>query len=220
MTRRGAPRAHRRADVRGVARERHEQEVNTDGSSSQPVWSGVLAGNGGARAGRGAGISVSWQQCWRRREVLGRNLRRGGPDGVHGSSDAVRRAGEPRQSRRRRGPADGRSRDAEHHVYQSGDAGLEQPVSRVVRPIHALRPQSAGAMPGDARVLLPQVTGVRDRRFPLAPEAVRRAMLRLSSLRLPASAACTWSRLPSFVRPTTSWTKRSLAMAAGESTKG
>ena len=41
----------------------------------------------------------------------------------------------------------------------------------------------------ESRVLLSQVTAVRDRRFPLAPEAVRRAMLRLSSLRLRASAA-------------------------------
>jgi hypothetical protein len=47
-----------RTDERAVIEERQEQEVNTEGSSSQPVRSGLLAGNGGARAGRGAVISV------------------------------------------------------------------------------------------------------------------------------------------------------------------
>ena len=60
LVRRAAPRraAHlRRTDVRGVRPERQEQEVNNEGSSSQPAWLGAPAERGGARARRGAGIS-------------------------------------------------------------------------------------------------------------------------------------------------------------------
>ncbi len=58
-----ARRAHlRRADGPAVGQ---EEELNAEVSSSQPAASGTPAGSGGARAGRGAGISVGNPRCRR-----------------------------------------------------------------------------------------------------------------------------------------------------------
>ena len=50
----------RHADVRAVGQ---EQGSNTKVSSSQPPTSGVPSGSGGARAGRGTGVSVGTPRC-------------------------------------------------------------------------------------------------------------------------------------------------------------
>ncbi len=48
----------RRPDTRTVTRKRQQRRSNTEGSSSPPAWQGSPADRGGARAERGAGISI------------------------------------------------------------------------------------------------------------------------------------------------------------------
>jgi hypothetical protein len=59
----------RRADGRAVAETRQEHGSNIEVSSSQPLWSGVPRGSGGARAGRGEGTSVGRPRCRRIRPM-------------------------------------------------------------------------------------------------------------------------------------------------------
>src|SRR5438093_12771164 len=59
----------RRADGLAVTQERQEQWLNTYESSSQPSTARAPAGRGGARAGRGEGISVGTPRCRRIRPI-------------------------------------------------------------------------------------------------------------------------------------------------------
>ena len=59
----------RRADGLAVTQERQEQWLNTYESSSQPSTARAPTGRGGARAGRGEGISVGTPRCRRIRPI-------------------------------------------------------------------------------------------------------------------------------------------------------
>ena len=61
----------RRVDGLAVTQERQELGLNTYESSSQPSTARAPTGSGGARAGRGEGISVGTPRCRRIRPITG-----------------------------------------------------------------------------------------------------------------------------------------------------
>ena len=100
-------------------------------------------------------LSPPWQPRRCGREVLDRNVRRGGPNVrvVYGGADANHPTGQPSRVGRSRGASVGPSGDPQHDVRQPRDRARGPNAPRRSTAKHAVRTPGVGAMPrhaGDA----------------------------------------------------------------------